>query len=70
MAMSDKKLTRSMDDRMIAGVASGLADYFNTDPALIRILFVLLTLLGGGFIGILTYIVLWIVMPLPADSMP
>ena len=64
--MKDKKLTRSADDRMLAGVAGGLAEYLDADPALIRILFVILTLLGGGFIGILVYIVLWIIMPEPA----
>lgn len=66
--MSEKKLMRSMDDRMIAGVAAGLADYFDTDPTLIRILFVLLTLFGGGFLGILAYFVLWIIMPLPPEA--
>jgi phage shock protein C len=64
--MSDKKLMRS-EDRMIAGVAGGLAEYFDTDPTLIRILFVLLTLLGFGGLGIITYIVLWIIMPEPAE---
>lgn len=63
--MSDRQLMRS-NDRMIAGVAGGLADYFDADPALIRILFVLVTLFGGGAIGILIYIVLWIIMPEPA----
>lgn len=65
--MNDKKLMRSTDNRMVAGVAAGLADYFNTDPTLIRILFILLTLLGFGGLGILTYIVLWVIMPLPAE---
>jgi phage shock protein C len=65
--MSDKKLMRSQD-RMIAGVAGGLAEYFDTDPTLIRILFVLLTLLGFGGLGIITYIVLWIIMPEPAET--
>lgn len=64
--MSDKQLMRS-EDRMVAGVAGGLAEYFNTDPTLIRILFVLLTLLGFGGLGILTYIVLWIIMPEPSE---
>jgi phage shock protein C len=64
--MSDKKLMRS-EDRMIAGVAGGLANYFDIDPTLVRILFVLLTLLGGGGLGILIYIVLWIIMPEPFD---
>ena len=65
--MSDKKLMRSQD-RIIAGVAGGLAEYFDTDPTLIRILFVLLTLLGFGGLGIITYIVLWIIMPEPAET--
>jgi phage shock protein PspC (stress-responsive transcriptional regulator) len=67
--MSDKQLQRS-NDRMIAGVAGGLAEYFNADPVLVRILFVLLTLLGGGGLGILIYIVLWIVMPEASEPAP
>lgn len=62
--MSDKKLMRS-EDRIVAGVCGGLGEYFNADPTLVRILFVLLTLFGGGFLGILIYIVLWIIMPDP-----
>ena len=65
--MSDKKLMRS-EDRMVAGVAGGLAEYFDIDPTIIRILFVLLALFGGGFLGILIYIVLWIIMPDPLDA--
>ena len=61
--MKDKKLTRSADDRMLAGVAGGLAEYLDIDPVLIRILFVIIALLGGGFIGILIYVVLWIILP-------
>ena len=64
--MSDKQLMRS-EDRMVAGVAGGLADYFAIDPTLVRILFVLLTLLGGGGLGIISYIVLWIIMPEPSE---
>ena len=61
--MKDKKLTRSADDRMLAGVAGGLAEYLDIDAVLIRILFVIIALLGGGFTGILIYVVLWIIMP-------
>jgi len=61
--MKEKKLTRSADDRMLAGVAGGLAAYFDIDPALIRILFVIIALLSGGFVGFLIYVVLWIFMP-------
>jgi phage shock protein C len=59
--MPEKKLYRSVDNRMFAGVAGGLAEYFNIDPVIIRLLLVLLMLAGGH--GILVYIVLWIIMP-------
>jgi len=56
-----KKLYRDPADKKIAGVCSGLAAYFNIDPTLIRILFVVL-LLGYGS-AVVIYIVLWIAMP-------
>lgn len=57
----EKKLTRSEQDRMIAGVCAGLAHYFDVDPTLVRIIFVILALLGFG--GVILYIILWILMP-------
>lgn len=57
----NKKLYRSRKDKMIGGVAGGLGDYFEVDPTLIRILFVVATVLGGS--GVLAYIILWIVIP-------
>jgi phage shock protein C len=62
-----KRLYRSSSDRMIAGVCGGLAQYFNVDPVIIRIIAVIL-LLPGGFPGLLPYIILWIVVPL--DNAP
>jgi phage shock protein C len=59
-----ERLYRSSSDRVIAGVAGGLAVYFNLDPSLIRIAWVLLALFSGGFF-ILVYIVMMIVVPLP-----
>jgi phage shock protein C len=59
--MSDKKLFRSMDDRMFFGVASGLAHYLNVDPVLVRLFFVLLTL-NNGF-GLVIYLVMAVLMP-------
>lgn len=59
--MSAKKLTRSRSDKMLFGVAGGLANYLNLDPTLVRLLFVVLTLMGGP--GLIIYIVLAIVMP-------
>ena len=46
---------------MIAGVSAGLAKYFNIDPTIVRVLFVVSIFIGGG--GILAYIILWIVVP-------
>ncbi len=59
--MEQKYLYRSKSDSVIAGVCGGLGDYFNTDPIIFRILFVLAILFGGG--GLLVYIILWIAVP-------
>ncbi len=56
-----RRLYRSRTNRKLAGVCGGLAQYFNTDPTLIRVLFVVLAVLGGP--GLLIYLVLWIVVP-------
>jgi phage shock protein C len=56
-----KRLYRSLDDRMLAGVCGGVAEYFNVDPTLVRLLFVIFSLAGGP--GIIAYIVLAIVVP-------
>jgi phage shock protein C len=56
-----RKLYRSRSNRKLAGVCGGLAQYFNTDPTLIRVLFVVFALLGGP--GLVVYLVLWIVVP-------
>jgi phage shock protein C len=56
-----RKLYRSRSNRMLAGVCGGLAQYFNIDPTLVRVLFVVLAVLGGS--GLLIYLVLWIVVP-------
>ena len=59
--MNEKRLMRSTSERMIAGVAGGLASYFNMDATLVRLILVLLALAGGP--GVLIYIILWVVMP-------
>jgi phage shock protein C len=56
-----KRLVRSWADRKIAGVCGGLADYFDLDPTLLRVIWVLLVLCAGT--GLLAYIVMWIVVP-------
>ena len=56
-----KKLYRDTDDRVIGGVCSGLGNYFDMDPVLFRVLFILALIFTGA--GLLVYIILWIVMP-------
>lgn len=58
--------TRSDRGKMIAGVCTGLAEQFDISVTVIRLAFVLGTLIGGG-VGILVYVVLWIVMPQADD---
>ncbi|MCH7513348.1 MAG: PspC domain-containing protein [Bacteroidetes bacterium] len=62
MNMTSKKLMRSRS-KVIAGVCAGLADYFGWDPALVRVLYLLISIFSAAFPGILVYIILWIVMP-------
>jgi len=59
---SGKKLFRDGDDKFLGGVASGIAHYFNIDTIWVRLLFLITTLAGVG-IGILVYIILWILLP-------
>ena len=56
-----KKLYRSRRESMIAGVCGGLAEYFDIDPSIVRLLFILFFFLGGC--ALLVYIVMWIVVP-------
>ena len=63
MTDSAHRLTRSTSDRKIAGVCGGLAAWLGWDPALVRIAYVLLSILSAAFPGILVYILLWLVMP-------
>jgi phage shock protein C len=54
----ERRLYRSATDKYIGGVCGGLAEYFNVDPALVRIIFVLM-LFANGF-GLLTYLIMWV----------
>lgn len=62
MAEEKKKLYRSRSERMISGVCGGLAEYFDIDPTVVRLLFVAGTLFGGP--GLLAYIICMVLMPL------
>lgn len=56
-------LIRSKSDRVIAGVCGGIAKSLGWDPTLVRILYVLVSILSAAFPGTIVYIILWIVMP-------
>ena len=56
-----KRLYRSRRNRILAGVAGGLAEYFDFDPSLIRLLWVIAGLIFGG--GLIAYIIAWIIIP-------
>lgn len=60
------KLTRSNDDKWIAGVAGGLSETLGVDATIIRIIFAVVSVFYGG--GILIYLVLWAVMPRPTGG--
>ena len=62
MASEPKKLYRSRTNRMLAGVCSGLGNFFGIDPTVVRLIFVAVTLLGFGSF-LLIYVVLFIVVP-------
>ena len=61
MSEKTKKLYRSREERILAGVAGGLGEYFDVDPVLVRIAFILLALING--LGILLYLVMLVVVP-------
>ncbi|MEA4982465.1 MAG: PspC domain-containing protein [Paludibacter sp.] len=58
----EKKLRRS-NDQMIAGVCAGIAEYMGLDVTLVRVGYVILSVLSVGFPGTLLYIILWLIMP-------
>jgi phage shock protein PspC (stress-responsive transcriptional regulator) len=65
-----KQLTRSLDDRWIAGICGGLAEYTGVDPTLSRVLLLVAAILGAGSL-ILIYLICWLVIPLaPGIAMP
>ncbi len=60
----EKKLRRSRNNQMIAGVCAGIAEYLNVDVTIVRVAYVLLSVLSVGFPGIIVYIILMFIMPL------
>jgi phage shock protein C len=64
-AVPPRRLTRSARHKMIAGVCGGLAEYFVLDPTLVRVAYVIVSIISAAFPGILAYIILMFVMPPP-----
>jgi phage shock protein C len=59
---SPKRLYRSKNEKMIAGVCGGLASYFSIDPTLVRLIFILLMFAPPS--GVLIYLIIWLITPL------
>jgi len=55
-----KKLYRSKNNKIIAGVCGGIGEYFSIDPTIIRLLWLLISITGGGLVA---YIIAWIIIP-------
>ncbi len=60
---ASRPLRRSRRNRVIAGVVGGLAEHFNIDPTLARVLYVVISICSAAFPGILVYIICWLVVP-------
>jgi len=56
-----KKLYRNVNDRKIAGICSGIGEYFDIDPVLIRLIWVVFAFAAGG--GIIAYLIAWAIIP-------
>jgi len=59
--MESKKLYRSNNEKMLAGVCGGLGEFLGLDPTLVRLIFAVLAILGGH--GIILYLIMWIIVP-------
>ncbi len=64
----EKKLFRSTQNKVVAGICGGLAEYFDIDPVIVRVIFVVATF-GWGF-SILAYFILWIIVPVNRMPFP
>jgi phage shock protein PspC (stress-responsive transcriptional regulator) len=63
MPVKKPGLQRSRDQRIIAGVCGGIAEWLGWSPAVVRLLYVIVSLASAAFPGILVYVILWILMP-------
>lgn len=63
MMSGTRTLRRSVHNRVIAGVCGGIGEYLDIDPVVVRVAYVLASILLAGFPGILIYLILWILIP-------
>jgi phage shock protein C len=61
--MAKKRMVRSSNDKKLGGVCAGIADYLDTDPTVIRVAYIVLSVFTGVFPGIIVYFILWVIMP-------
>lgn len=69
MAVPRRRLARQRSARKIGGVCAGFAEYLDVDVTLVRVLWIIITVLSGIFPGVIAYVVAWIVMPEFADGL-
>ena len=62
----EKRLTRDVNNKKIAGVCAGIANYFDLDPTLVRVIWILLVCVAGT--GVLAYLIAWAVIPEDSNS--
>lgn len=62
-----KRLYRSRTDRMLAGVIGGLGEYYNTDPTILRLVYIALTIISFGVPGVFAYIIAAVIVPVKPD---
>lgn len=63
-----KKLVRIPKEKIVAGIIAGLADYFNIDRTLLRLIFIFIVLITGFFPMVLIYIIAYFIMPVSDDA--
>jgi phage shock protein C len=63
MHQVSRPLRRSRTNRQVAGVIGGLAEYFHMDPTLLRVIYVVGSIVSAAFPGLLVYILLWLLVP-------
>ncbi len=68
--MARRRLMRPKADRKIAGVCAGMAEYFDLDVTLVRVLWLVVTVFTGIVFGVIGYVVCWIVMPEEPEHVP